>query len=82
MLLDKNSELTGQTYDGFFRQEGEQGASPSGTLSLSETFALPEIRSKDNKFCLPLPRRKFVEENQYASKQCCGNIVCSLAFFG
>ena len=55
VLLSKSSELTGQSCDGFFPQEGGQGASPLGTSSPSETFALPEIRSEDNRFCLPPP---------------------------
>ena len=45
---------------------------------------LPSLKlgPKTINFASPPPRRKFVEENQYASKQCCGNIVCLLAFFG
>ena len=43
---------------------------------------LPSLKlgPRTGKFGLPPPSRKFVEENQYEGKQCCGNILCFLTF--
>ena len=80
MLLNKNSELTGQTYDRFFPHERGQEASPQALCPRLRLLLSLKLGPKTTEFASPW--RKFLEVNQYASKQCCRNILCFLTFFG